>query len=119
MALIVEEATPFSRTEIPESIIMRFRRPDGTTPVDLTDESWSAFVEITQPNGTSADKAAEITDGQDGKVRYSFEDGDLDNEGTVSIQFRVESGADPPTTRLYSSVVELAVFQTPKDEGSS
>ena len=114
MALNVEPASPFARTEIPERLVMRFRKPNGTDPVDLT--SYDAFVEHTLPNGTAVEKSADVLDGTEGKVGYDFAEGDLDSSGNHKFQFRVESGSDPVVTRLFSSVVEVSVFDTPADD---
>jgi hypothetical protein len=113
MALPTVQASPFARTEIPEDLTMRFLKPGGQDPVNLT--GYTANVEIVLPDNSATTKSADIADAENGKIRYVFQEGDLDLAGTYKFQFRVSSGSDPVTTRLYSSIVELTVFDTPKD----
>jgi hypothetical protein len=49
---------------------------------------------LTDPTGASRDlTATEVTDGTDGKFKYTTTDGDIDMSGRWQAQFYVEAGA--------------------------
>jgi len=115
--LPTESASPFARTEIPEPLRFQFLKPKDGGPVEL--ENFTVKMEIVKPDGTVEDKPADIDYAPEGRIKYEFAEGDLDQEGQYSFQFRVESGDNPVVTRFYSSVIELVVYNTPKDEAQA
>ena len=114
MSLPQETASPFARTEIPEPLRLTFNQPNGSEPVNLT--GYTVHVEIVNPDGVTSEKVATIADAENGRVKYEFVEGDLDIAGTYKYQFRIQSGENPVTSKLFGPVIELAVFKTPKDE---
>lgn len=120
MALETDKRGPFAVGEIPEDIVMRFKRPEslGGGPVDLSATGWDAELDITDPSGTTVTKEAVISNGAEGEVRYTFVEGDFSQDGTYKLLFWAYSGTEPETVRLASKVIELQVFNPPKLNGS-
>jgi len=115
MAIEVEERGPFTRDEIPEDVVMRFRRPEavGGGPVNLT--GYSAEVDIQRPGQTTITRSALISDATNGEVRYTWQGDDLSLDGVVRVQFWAFSGT-PENTRIASKIVALQVFDGPRHE---
>ncbi len=81
-------------------------RQDGVA-LDISDFTDFVFVFV-KPNGMTVQKtAALVTDGTDGKISYTVEDGLLDLAGNWRVYGRVSAGGAESTSRPgYMLVLE-------------
>lgn len=85
---------------------------DGVpTIVDISgvDESTDLFIYFRDSEGTVTKHNAEFyTDGEDGKISYTTEEGDISVAGTMKFRAEVELS---PTQKYQSSTCEIEVYE--------